>query len=40
MDVRYVIADPRCTPDLASRLGGIPIVETDELVVVRLSDRI
>jgi hypothetical protein len=37
LGVRYVIADPRCTPGLAARLGGMPVVETDELVIVRLA---
>jgi hypothetical protein len=35
MRVGYVVADPRCTPDLAARLGGTVVVSNDELVVVR-----
>ena len=40
LDVRYVVADPRCTPGLAARLGAVPVIETDELVVVRLRDPV
>ena len=36
LGVRYAVADPRCTPDLPSRLGAQAITETDELVVVQL----
>jgi hypothetical protein len=37
LGVRYVVADPRCTPDVATRLGATVVVRNDELVVARLS---
>ena len=36
LGVDYVLADPRCTPDVAAALGGRPVFRSDELVVVRL----
>jgi hypothetical protein len=37
LGVRYVVADPRCTPDLAERLGATVVIQNDELVVARLA---
>lgn len=34
--VRYVVADPRCVPDLEQRLGGTTVVANDGVVVVQL----
>jgi hypothetical protein len=36
LGVRYAVVDPRCTPDLRSRLGGTAVVEDDELVILHL----
>jgi hypothetical protein len=36
LGVGYVVANPSCTPELPSRLGGRVVVATDELVVVDL----
>lgn len=36
LKVGYVVADPRCTPDPAPGVGGIPIVQHDDVVVLRL----
>lgn len=36
LGVRHVVADPRCTPDLAVELGGTIVVENEEVVVVQL----
>jgi hypothetical protein len=38
LGVRYAIADPGCEPGLAARLGGTPVVQNNELVVVRLPE--
>jgi hypothetical protein len=35
--VRYVLVDPTCNPDAATRLGGKTVFANDELVVVGLS---
>ncbi len=37
--VRYVVADPRCVPDLEQRLGGTTVVANDGVVVVQLPGR-
>ena len=34
LGVGYVVADPTCRPGLQERLGGRPVVATDELVVL------
>ena len=36
MNVRYVVANPSCTPGLPERLGGKVVVQTESLVVVDL----
>lgn len=36
LGVRYVVADPRCEPDLAANLGGRVVLRNDEVVVVQL----
>lgn len=36
LGVGYVVADPRCTPHPAPGLGGIPVVERADVMVVRL----
>lgn len=36
LGVRYLVVDPACTPDAATRLGGSPIVEREGLVIVEL----
>lgn len=36
LGVRYVVVDPACTPDVATRIGGNPIVEREGLVIVEL----
>jgi hypothetical protein len=36
LGVRYLVADPSCTPDLAQRVGGRVILENEELVIVQL----
>ena len=37
LDVGYVVADPRCTPDPAPGLGGTEIVRRDDVVILRLT---
>lgn len=36
LGVRYVVADPRCTPDPAPGLDGTPVARTDDVVVLEL----
>jgi hypothetical protein len=36
LGVRYVVADPDCVPDLATRVGGTTVVANEGVVVVRL----
>jgi hypothetical protein len=41
LDVGYVVANPTCTPNLPSRLGGSVVVDTPDVVVmdIRRSER-
>ena len=39
LGVRYVVVDPRCTPEIGARLGGRVLVRSDGLVVVELPRR-
>lgn len=38
LGVRYVLVDPRCTPDVEANLGGSTIFRGDELLIVELGD--
>jgi hypothetical protein len=37
LGVRYVVVDPRCTPDVEAKLGGTAIFRGDELLIVELA---
>jgi hypothetical protein len=37
LGVRYILVDPRCTPDVETALGGSTIFRGDELLIVELS---
>jgi hypothetical protein len=39
LGVRYVVVDPRCTPDVAAKLRGEPVFRGGELVIVELPGR-
>jgi hypothetical protein len=37
LGVRYVVVDPRCTPEIEANLGGTTIFHGDELLIVELA---
>ena len=36
LGIRYAVVDPRCSPGIAGRLGGTVVVDTADIVVVRI----
>ena len=38
LGVRYVVVDPRCSPDVEAALGGAVIFRGDELLILELSE--
>ena len=40
LGVRYVVVDPRCSPDVEAHLGGAVIFRGDELLILDLSEPV